>query len=454
MTLKNGFLFLFILIFITSSDLYHGILFSLRPLPVPKKVDLIEFAWIPSDDHKQFLEDQDDRVSDLFKISPYYYPTVNFWFLIYTQFSSTQVVVHDKTNMSLIYKILDFSALHEHALANNTIYSLQQKVSNKKVDELRNDFKVLTINPFAQDPRSRDIYSSIKNAGIRIPQGKNERILFFKNLQKNLRSQTGQKNFIRDGIIRSYPYQSFLIKYFESKNLPVELLSIPFLESSFNPKAKSRVGASGVWQFMPLIAFYFMPKRSSLLDYRSNVAVSSAAAAHLLSENFNILKSWDLAVTAYNSGTKHLLRSRHKLKLPNANLETIIKKSTSNNFGFASKNFYSEFLALAHVLAYKEDLFSDLHKSDHHNADEPLDVYLAKCSLKLNKALNRAQLDDVIYHNFHITDDANTFPRGLILTTKETLPKSKFLKLNFEQYVSKKPVHWNKFLSNQSCSTR
>src|SRR5690606_910794 len=155
---------------------------------------------------------------------------------------------------------------------------------------------------------------------------------------------TGQKNFIKSGIVESLPYQSFLFRLFADKKLPKELLAIPFLESSFNPRAHSKVSAAGAWQFMPLISSYFLPKRTTILDYRFNVGLSSLAAAKLLDENHRILKSWDLAVTAYNSGTKHLLKTKRELKRPDVTLEDVIKHSDSKHFGFASKNFYSEFL--------------------------------------------------------------------------------------------------------------
>ena len=209
---------------------------------------------------------------------------------------------------------------------------------------------------------------------------------------------------------------------------------------------------------MPLIASYYVPKKSKKpeLDYRSNIGVISVAAAKLMSDNFKIMKSWDMSVTAYNSGTKHLLKTKRELSphKKSITLEDVIKHSDSQHFGFASKNFYAEFLALVHTLAYEEELFDNIHKNDRYNVDDDLHFYLLKCATRLDKTLNKKQMEDVEYYNHHIDSLKENFPRGTIITAKENLPSAKFLKLNFDQIVKHKPKDWETFLKNQSCSTR
>lgn len=447
-----------ILLFITASDSQFGHELTWEKIPDKEKLeDVKEFPWMSTDSFRPFLEDEDDRVSDKFPVTPYFYPTVHFWFLIYTQFESNQVVIHDKTNLNLIYKVLDFSSLHHKGLNRNMLYILQQKLSEERIDKIRYDLKDLAKDPYSLKADAKVIYRSLKEAGIQLPIKKQERISFFNKLKDNIRTQTGQRNFIKDGIIRSLPYKPFLNKYFPHRDLPVELLAIPFLESSFNPLAESKVGALGPWQFMPLIASYYVPKKTTQIDYRSNIGVISIAAANLMKENIYLMKSWDMAVTAYNSGTKHLLKTRRELasqNRTNIDLEDVIKHSDSNHFGFASKNFYSEFLALVHALAYEEEIFAGLHREDRYNVEEVLDFYLAKCSMRLDKILNAKQQDEVRYHNHQLEDLKSTIPRGAIITTKDSLPSSKFYKLSFKQLLETKPKDWTKYLGNQSCSTK
>lgn len=438
---------------ITSADPDFGSNFF-NPTEKIKKGDVVEISWLSQDAVRPYLTDSKNRVSQTFKITPYYFPTVYFWFLVYTQFESSQVVIHDKTNLKLIYKVLDFSSLHDKKLSHFTLHIVQKKLSEEKLDDLKETLDHVTMNPFSLEPRAKALYRTIKQAGIQLPIPKAARRAYFLKLKKNIRTQTGQKNYIRDGIIRSLPYQKFIAHYLEQKNLPREIFSIPFLESSFNPEAESKAAALGIWQFMPLIGSYYMPKKSSGVDYRSNVGVSSVAAAYLLSENLQIMKKWDLAVTAYNSGTKHLLHSRRKLASDDVDLEDIIKSSDSERFGFASKNFYSEFLALAHTLAYREELFHDLHDHERPDVNEELKFFLTKCSLRLDKVLDEKQLEDVVFHNNQLPSIKSSYPRGSIITSKTTLPSSKFSRISLNHMVKIKPKNWSGLLKNQSCSTR
>lgn len=441
-------------VFFTASDIDYGVERLFSSLPTTRSSDVEEVEWSNFDIIKTYLLDEEERVSSLFPVKPYFQPTVYFWFLVYTEFDSGHIIIHDKTNLRLIYKVLDFSALYEKEIPRFSIYALQQKLSEEKLGELKSDLDHLTENPFSLEPRAKNIYRMIKLSGITPPVAQKPRREFFAKLRANIRTQTGQSNFIRDGLIRSIPYQSFIEEFLKAKNLPREIFAVPFLESSFNPLAESKVNALGVWQFMPLIASYYVPKRTQHIDYRSNVGVASVAASYLMAENFKIMKSWDLAVTAYNSGTKHLLKSRRKLAGQSVDLEKIIKNSDSEHFGFASKNFYSEFLALTRVLAYKEELFEDLHDHDRGDVEKKLRFYLTKCSLKLGKVLDSEALHDVTFHNDQIRDTKRDFPRGVIITAKSELPKAKFYELSIKQMSSTKPKDWDRFLKNQSCSTR
>ena len=86
--------------------------------------------------------------------------------------------------------------------------------------------------------------------------------------------------------------------------------------------------------------------------------------------------------------------------------------------------------------------------------ENDLDFYLTKCTMGLEKNLNKSQLDDVLFYNHHITQTKTAFPRGTIITSKVKLPENRFYRLNLKQIIEKKPKEWSKFLGNHSCSTR
>lgn len=455
MTVKYILLALLAVFFVTSSDPFFG--FELNQPSSSSKTDkdVVELPFFSQKALDPYLKDYDNRVNPIFHVSEFYYSNVRFWFLIYTRLESTQVALHDRNNLSIIYKVLDFSALKKKGVGVNTLYVLQQKLSKERVQEVRESLDLLTKEPHNMTTASREIFRAIKSGGVTLPSSPQERSLLFKRLRDNLRAQTGQKDFIEAGLRRSIPYQRFLKSYFEERGLPRELVSIPFLESSFNPRAHSKVSALGVWQFMPLIGSYYLPKRTSTIDYRSNVGASSIAAAHLLQENHRIMKKWDLTVTSYNSGTKHLLKSRRELASSSSvDLEDIIRHSSTSSFGFASKNFFAEFLALAHVLAYEEELFPGIKHSDRKDAGEKLIFSMTKCALRFDKNVSSSQLEEISFYNDQLRDLKVTYPKGTIITTKTRMPSSKFFQVSEKLLPLKKPKDWVGFLRNQSCSTR
>ncbi|MGV8827722.1 MAG: LysM peptidoglycan-binding domain-containing protein [Breznakibacter sp.] len=88
----------------------------------------------------------------------------------------------------------------------------------------------------------------------------------------------------------------------DAKGLPMELKYLPIIESALNPRALSRAGASGLWQFM-----YYTGKRyglsvDSYLDERRDPVKASVAAASFLSDLYGIYKDWLLVIAAYNCG--------------------------------------------------------------------------------------------------------------------------------------------------------
>jgi membrane-bound lytic murein transglycosylase D len=439
------------MLFTTSVFDLRGI-YRVADVPEEVEEDVKELAPSPSGFVDKYLSDYKGVIPEEFKLSEFYYPNVRFWFLIYTWFEPTQVVVHDKDNLDLVYKILDFSPLYQKELNRNTLYVVQQNITKEKVRILRQDLDFLIRSPFSQEDQVRPVLNALELAGVELPEERIPRIKLLKSLRRNLRTQIGQKSFIREGLQRSLPYQHFIRNHFLARGLPADLIAVPFLESSFNPQAQSKVSALGAWQFMPFIASHFMPARTSELDYRYNIGVSSVAAAHLMAENYRILKSWDLTVTAYNSGPKHLLATKRELASRDVDLEAVIKNSDSQRFGFASKNFYSEFLALVHTLAYQQELFDSIPQTDRPSDD--LIFHVSKCPLVLNKALEPDLLREVTEFNHQLRDLNRRYPKGLIVTTKSRLPAGKFLALTEKQILKIKPKSWPALTDNQSCSTK
>ncbi len=448
-------LFVLIIFFFVSSDPFFGEKSFWNPhIEEGDSSNVVSLPWASSEVMDKYLLDPDNKIQADFKIPAYFESSVRFWFLIYTQFSSHQIVIHDRDNLSLIYRVLDFQTLKEKNLHRMTLYNLQKRLTTDNVNQVKESYDKLIQKPFLRDQETGLVLNAIHQAGISLPDEEVLRIKVLKDLRSTIRSQTGQANYIQKGLVRSSPYKDYLMRIFEARGLPYSLLAIPFLESSFNPRAESKVGALGVWQFMPFISRHYLPKHSRI-DYRQNVILSSLAASHLLAENLKILKRWDLAVTAYNSGTKHLVKMRRSLAAENLDLALIIESSDSGNFGFASKNFYSEFLALVYTLAYRDEISEVVKHEDETQSVKDFYIYLAKCTLKLNKdiKLTSHELGKLMDFNQHLSF-TRPIQRGTIITSPYILSNRHFHQVPMEMIIKKKPKDWINGLKSQSCSTR
>ena len=92
----------------------------------------------------------------------------------------------------------------------------------------------------------------------------------------------------------------------EAYQLPLELKYLPIIESALNPKAVSRVGATGLWQFMPATGKQYGLELNSLVDERRDPVKSSYAAARYLKALHRIFGDWNLVIAAYNCGPENI----------------------------------------------------------------------------------------------------------------------------------------------------
>jgi membrane-bound lytic murein transglycosylase D len=172
----------------------------------------------------------------------------------------------------------------------------------------------------------------------------------------SIRAQQGLKDRFHLGLQRSGLYRDFIEGVFSHNGLPVELIMLPHVESSFNYQAYSKVGAAGIWQFMRSTGRLFMTINYDV-DERLDPIRATEAAAKLLKLNYRELDAWPLAITAYNHGLSGMKRAK---SLYGTDFGRIYREYSSRSFGFASRNFYAEFLAALHVATNYENYFGDV----------------------------------------------------------------------------------------------
>ena len=166
-----------------------------------------------------------------------------------------------------------------------------------------------------------------------------------------VKTQRGVKEQFIAGLKISGRYIAQMRQIFRDEGLPAELAYLPLVESSFNVRARSNAGAVGMWQFMPDTGKKFL-RITDIVDERRDPLASTRAAARLLAENRRLLGNWPLAITAYNHGTEGIFRAIDVVGT--RDLVEIIRRYQSPTFGFASKNFYAEFIAAVDIARNSE----------------------------------------------------------------------------------------------------
>jgi membrane-bound lytic murein transglycosylase D len=172
-----------------------------------------------------------------------------------------------------------------------------------------------------------------------------------------IRYQQGLSDRFREGLERSGRWRDYVEAEFRAHGVPLELVALPHVESSYNPDARSHVGASGIWQFTRSTGRRFL-EVDHILDERNDPWAATTAAARLLAYNHSIAGNWPMAITAYNHGLAGVRRAMRQYG--DTAYVDILRKYRGRTFGFASRNFYVAFLAASRVDQNRDEYFPGL----------------------------------------------------------------------------------------------
>jgi membrane-bound lytic murein transglycosylase D len=335
---------------------------------------------------------------------------IDFWRKIFTKYGDNHRVFHHRDYPEIIYSVLDFSEYNEK-LKGRALLRAREKAVKLETQRIKASLLHLSRanaprNPFEQ--RLLKIFRTVL--------GDSRSHFKVAAAQKNLRYQRGIKERFREGIERSGRYLYAIEKIFAAEGLPLDLGRLPLVESSFNYKAYSSVGAAGIWQFMKATGRRYMRVNYSI-DERRDPIIATRAAAKYLKNSYQKLDSWPLAVTSYNHGLAGVMRAVKKVG--SKDLNTIIHKYDGKRFGFASGNFYVELVAAVEVERNAERYFPGIVR------DAP--VYFDE--VRLSRAVYIRELSKMISVSKSTIEELNLGLRSPILKNRVRLPKGLLLKV-------------------------
>jgi membrane-bound lytic murein transglycosylase D len=309
-------------------------------------------AWF--DLREKILSDSGNRISKDFQVPDGLKQRTKFWFDIYTRYGIAHHIIHHARFPWIVYRVLDNSQL----LANGKgpLWLRQDRGSKFAKAETAKIKKALRKLSKMKDytnlgPLERDLFNKLLPV-----KGKRSKV--FAAAAENLRSQLGQRDFFQRGLVNSSKYLPYMEDEFRALNLPTELTRMPFVESSFNEEAYSKVGASGIWQIMPRTGKAYMIVNNHI-DERNSPLKATRTAGKLLRSYYKALgNSWPLAITSYNNGIGNIQKAIKAAR--SRDLATIIERYHRGDFKFASSNFYSCMLASLYAEKYNELIFKSM----------------------------------------------------------------------------------------------
>ncbi len=290
-------------------------------------------------------------------------PQVAFWKKIFGVYSENQVVIHDAEHLGRVYSVLDFRdrvAAGESPIAVESAKRAGTRAEKARIQALLLRLDARNGNAGGLDAEERRIWNLFA-------KDRNSRKFAEAAEDERIRSQAGLKERFGQGLRVSRRYLGEMEEIFRREGLPTDLTRLPLVESCFNIDAYSKVGAAGIWQFMRSTAQSYMLVGGVVDERRDPLRATRGAARHLR-ENYEALGTWPLAITAYNHGRAGMRRAVDATGT--TDIGRIIKTYKGPLFGFASRNFYPEFLAALEVERGRRDYFGDLEFDPPFKGDE------------------------------------------------------------------------------------
>ena len=283
--------------------------------------------------------------ADLFPLPPELEPDVNFWLSIFTQYTTRDGVLHDNRFLGVVYE--------QVPLPENVSRRQRQRIADQRRQHYKSVLRTLAggkrSNLTADEARVLALWpEDVSNEELNAASGR-------------IRLQLGLSDRFREGLVRSGRWRNHVESEFARLGVPRALAALPHVESSYNPNARSHVGASGIWQFTRSTGRRFL-QVDHVLDERNDPFLATTAAGKLLAYNYSIAGNWPMAITAYNHGLAGARRAMRQFG--DHAYADILRNYRGRTFGFASRNFYVAFLAAKEVDQNQQKYFPGLVPDD------------------------------------------------------------------------------------------
>jgi len=366
----------------------------------------------PSGVNAQLTADAAPPAEDrsVFAVPPGLGGKVEFWRDMFVKYGKNQRVFHHREFPEIVYSVLDFTE-YQATLSGRDLQKTKEQAVERETRRIQSALRSLSVSGKAANPFERRIKHMFAGIGRDSP-GHYERAAS----DEFIRYQAGLKERFREGLVRSGRYLYAIEEIFRAEGLPPELGRLPHVESSFDYEAYSSAGAAGIWQFVRSTGSRYLRINASI-DERRDPILATRAAAKYLKNAYAHVRSWPIAVTSYNHGLAGMIRAIEEVGT--TDIAKIIDRYTGRTFGFASKNFYAEFLAALEVDRNAARYFPGLQRETPLRFDE----------IKLGRSMTFRDLMQITGESREKLSWLNRSFRDPVLTSRVPIPSGFMVKV-------------------------
>ena len=289
---------------------------------------------------------------------------IDFWIEVFGSWDRNKAILHDTRSPERIYAVLDTGAGCGRAARKKL-----NRERNKIKQSLRSVADKLARNKKITTAHERHLLLLFADTAAGKKAGTIRRAV------DNIRCQSGVQNGFIKGLQRFHQYKDMVDQVLKDNGLPPEIRYLPFVESSYNPAAYSKVGAAGMWQIMPKTARSLGLELNATLDERLDPEAATRAAARYFLRSTEVLNSVSrkiqprlsqsdinpFIITSYNYGVNGMSRAIRQI---GPDFVKVLDTYKSPNFRIAVKNFYASFLAASYLAANSKRYFGSVVLAD------------------------------------------------------------------------------------------
>ncbi|MDH3282248.1 MAG: transglycosylase SLT domain-containing protein, partial [Gammaproteobacteria bacterium] len=306
------------------------------------------------------VEHHDLRCDDTFPCPPEIRRRVDFWIMVFREWNTNQVIFHDTHRPERVYSVKRTNA------------TCRRRGAARSIENERKRIRALLDRIAARLDNNAKKWNREEQALLELFPDRSAKTI--RRAAGNIRCQQGNRDRFVEALKRYGQYRDHIVQVLRDHQLSEDIQYLPFVESAYNPKAYSRVGAAGLWQIMPRTARTLGLQLNATIDERFDPEAATWGAARYLSRSTATLTKFakqknrtvtqgqinPFVITSYNYGVAGMSRAINQI---GPDYVKVLETYRSRAFRTAVKNFYSSFLAARHVAQNADAYFGAVAQS-------------------------------------------------------------------------------------------